>query len=43
MQMLIHNLLSHRYGITAEQLDSFLDSTGITYDTGRINGKLLLE
>ena len=38
-----HNLLSHRYGITAEQLDGFLNSTGITYDKSRINGKLLLE
>lgn len=38
-----HNLLSHRYGITEKQLDSFLDSTGITYDKSRINGKLLLE
>lgn len=38
-----HNLLIHRYGITEEQLDSFLDSTGIVYDKNRINGKLLLE
>ncbi|WP_195405249.1 CHAP domain-containing protein [Streptococcus constellatus] len=38
-----HNLLIHRYGITEEQLDSFLDSTGIAYDKNRINGKLLLE
>ena len=38
-----HNLLSHRYGITAEQLDGFLDSTGIAYDKNRINGKFLLE
>ena len=38
-----HNLLTHRYGITAEQLDGFLDSTGIAYDKSRINGKLLLE
>ena len=38
-----HNLLSHRYGITAEQLDSFLDATGISYNKERINGKLLLK
>ncbi|MGT2896029.1 CHAP domain-containing protein [Streptococcus entericus] len=38
-----HNLLVHRYGITSEQLDGFLDSTGIPYDKSRINGKLLLE
>lgn len=38
-----HNLLQHRYGITAEQLDGFLDSTGISYDKSRINGKLLLK
>lgn len=38
-----HNLLSHRYGITEEQLDGFLDSTGIAYDKNRINGKLLLD
>ena len=38
-----HNLLAQRYGIKAEQLDSFLDSTGIHYDKSRINGKKLLE
>ena len=38
-----HNLLSHRYGITAEQLDGYLASTGVTYDKNRINGKKLLE
>jgi len=38
-----HNLLDHRYGITAEQLDGYLKSTGIAYDANRINGKLLLE
>ena len=38
-----HNILIHRYGITAEQLDGFLDSTGIAYDKTRINGKKLLE
>lgn len=37
-----HNLLSHRYGIEAEQLDSFLQSTGIAYDSKRINGQKLL-
>nr|WP_139058247.1 CHAP domain-containing protein [Streptococcus parauberis] len=38
-----HNLLSHRYGITAAQLDGYLKSTGISYDTNRINGAKLLE
>lgn len=38
-----HNLLKQRYGIKAEQLDGFLDSTGVKYDKSRINGKLLLE
>lgn len=38
-----HNLLAHRYGITASQLDGFLDSTGIKYDKSRINGTKLLE
>nr|WP_258025968.1 CHAP domain-containing protein [Streptococcus parauberis] len=38
-----HNLLSHRYGITAAQLDGYLKSTGIAYDTNRINGAKLLE
>jgi beta-N-acetylglucosaminidase len=38
-----HNLLTHRYGITADQLDGYLDSTGIAYDKNRINGKVLLE
>lgn len=38
-----HNLLSHRYGITAKQLDGFLDSTGIVYDKRRLNGAKLLE
>ena len=34
-----HNLLVHRFGITAEQLDGFLDTLGISYDKNRINGK----
>lgn len=38
-----HNLLTHRYGITADQLDGYLKSTGIPYDTKRINGQKLLE
>ena len=38
-----HNLLAHRYGITAEQLDGFLDTLGVTYDKSRINGNKLLE
>ncbi|AND80009.1 CHAP domain-containing protein [Streptococcus pantholopis] len=38
-----HNLLSHRYGITAEQLDGYLASTGVAYDKNRINGEKLLE
>ncbi|AYG01145.1 CHAP domain-containing protein [Lactococcus allomyrinae] len=38
-----HNLLMHRYGITATQLDGYLKSTGIPYDPKRINGQLLLE
>lgn len=38
-----HNLLSHRYGITAAQLDGFLASTNISYDKHRINGAKLLE
>lgn len=38
-----HNLLSRRYGITAEQLDGFLNSLGIHYDKERLNGKCLLE
>ena len=38
-----HNLLTHRYGIKAEQLDSFLDSLGIAYNKSRINGVKLLE
>ncbi|MFS1663179.1 CHAP domain-containing protein [Streptococcus sp. zg-JUN1979] len=37
-----HNLLTHRYGITAEQLDGFLETTGIAYDKARINGEKLL-
>ena len=32
-----------RFGITAEQLDGFLDTLGISYDKNRINGKKLLE
>lgn len=36
-----HNLLVHRFGITAEQLDGFLDTLGISYDKNRINGKKL--
>ncbi|WMB30082.1 CHAP domain-containing protein [Streptococcus didelphis] len=38
-----HNLMSHRYGITAHQLDSFLESTGINYDRNRVNGSKLLK
>ncbi|VGV47293.1 immunogenic secreted protein [Streptococcus pyogenes] len=38
-----HNLLSRRYGITAEQLDGFLNSLGIHYDKERLNGERLLE
>lgn len=38
-----HNLLTHRYGITADQLDGYLKSTGIAYDSNRINGQKLLE
>ncbi|EHI70713.1 CHAP domain-containing protein [Streptococcus ictaluri] len=38
-----HNLLSRRYGIKAEQLDGFLKSTGIQYDSKRINGAKLLK
>lgn len=38
-----HNLLVHRYGIKAEQLDGFLDTLGISYDKKRINGKKLLD
>jgi beta-N-acetylglucosaminidase len=38
-----HNLLDHRYGITAVQLDGFLKSTGIPYNSSRINGELLLQ
>ncbi|MCK1193785.1 CHAP domain-containing protein, partial [Streptococcus uberis] len=38
-----HNLLSHRYGITAAQLDGFLQSTGIKYDSNRINGQKILD
>lgn len=38
-----HNLLSRRYGIKAEQLDSFLKSTKIKYDEKRINGAALLQ
>jgi len=37
-----HNLLSHRYGIKAKQLDGFLQSTGIAYDSRRINGQKIL-
>lgn len=37
------NLLAHRYGITAEQLDGYLNSLGVAYDHNRINGKLLLQ
>ena len=43
MEIPIHNLLVHRFGITAEQLDGFLDTLGISYDKNRINGKKLLE
>ncbi|WP_165211856.1 CHAP domain-containing protein [Streptococcus tangpeifui] len=38
-----HNLLSHRYGVKAEQLDGYLNSLGLAYDNRRINGKLLLK
>lgn len=38
-----HNLFVKRYGITAEQLDGYLDSTGIKYDKLRINGAKLLN
>lgn len=38
-----HNLLTHRYGIKEEQLDSYLKSTGIAYDPDRINGAKLLQ
>ena len=38
-----HNLLVHRYGIKAEQLDGFLDTLGISFDRNRINGRKLLE
>lgn len=38
-----HNLLAHRYGITADQLDGFLDTLGVDYDKSRINGDKLLE
>ncbi|HEN6000137.1 TPA: CHAP domain-containing protein [Streptococcus agalactiae] len=38
-----HNLLVHRYGITAKQLDGFLASTGIHFDKKRINGTKLLQ
>lgn len=38
-----HNLLTHRYGIKAEQLDSYLKSTGIAYNPDRINGAKLLQ
>ncbi|GAB2023293.1 hypothetical protein RyT2_23690 [Pseudolactococcus yaeyamensis] len=38
-----HNLLCQRYGITAEQLDGFLETTGIAYDKTRINGQKLLD
>lgn len=38
-----HNLLTHRYGISVDQLDGFLETTGISYDKCRINGKLLLD
>lgn len=38
-----HNLLVHRYGITPEQLDGFLDTLGVAYDKQRINGQKLLE
>lgn len=38
-----HYLLSHRYGIKAEQLDGYLKSLGIQYDSNRINGAKLLQ
>ena len=38
-----HNLLVHRYGIKASQLDGFLKTLGINYDSSRINGTKLLE
>ncbi len=38
-----HHLLSRRYGIKAEQIDGFLKSKGIAYDSNRINGATLLQ
>lgn len=38
-----HNLLVHRYDITAKQLDGFLETTGIAYDKICINGEKLLQ
>ncbi|EZM69666.1 TPA: CHAP domain-containing protein [Streptococcus pyogenes] len=38
-----HHLLSRRYGIKADQIDSYLKSTGIAYDSTRINGEKLLQ
>lgn len=38
-----HNLLTHRYGITSEQLDGFLATLGVNYDKSRINGSKLLQ
>ena len=38
-----HNLLVHRYGITAEQIDGFMSTLGVNYDKNRINGAKLLE
>lgn len=38
-----HHLLSKRFGISAEQLDGYLQSTGIAYDSSRFNGQTLLK
>lgn len=37
-----HNLLVHRYGITAEQIDGFLGTLGVNYDK-TVSMVLLLE
>ncbi|KPJ22307.1 CHAP domain-containing protein [Streptococcus phocae] len=38
-----HNLLSRRYGITAEQIDGFLKSLNMSYNVERVNGTKFLE
>ncbi|MGV3006974.1 CHAP domain-containing protein [Streptococcus pluranimalium] len=38
-----HDLLAKRFGISSDQLDGFLKSTGINYDRNRFNGEKLLE